>query len=164
MPATQQVARRLCLSTVTGSDRRHGLRKPPSDRCGKPLTGSSAPVGRSRMTKTKSVSELRVQVFADGADKASMLELYRQPYIQGFTTNPTLMRKAGVIDYERFAREILQQIPDRPISFEVFADDETEMERQARKIGRWAGNVYVKIPVTNTRREPMYDLIRRLSV
>jgi transaldolase len=111
----------------------------------------------------KSVSELRVQVFADGADKASMLELYRQPYIKGFTTNPTLMRKAGVTDYERFAREILQQIPDRPISFEVFADDATEMDRQARKIARWALNVYVKIPATNTRREPMYDLIRRLS-
>jgi transaldolase len=111
----------------------------------------------------KSVSELRVQVFADGADKASMLELYRQPYIKGFTTNPTLMRKAGVTDYERFAREILQHIPDRPISFEVFADDAPEMERQARKIARWASNVYVKIPVTNTRREPMYELIRRLS-
>jgi transaldolase len=111
----------------------------------------------------KSVSELRVQVFADGADKASMLELYRQPYIKGFTTNPTLMRKAGVTDYERFAQEILQHIPDRPISFEVFADEEPEMERQARKIARWAGNVYVKIPVTNTRREPMYELIRRLS-
>jgi len=109
------------------------------------------------------VSELRVQVFADGADKASMLDLYRQPYIKGFTTNPTLMRKAGVTDYERFAREILQHIADRPISFEVFADDEIEMERQARKIARWARNVYVKIPVTNTRREPMYDLIRRLS-
>jgi transaldolase len=111
----------------------------------------------------KSVSELRVQVFADGADKASMLELYRQPYIKGFTTNPTLMRKAGVTDYERFAREILENIPDRPISFEVFADDATEMERQAHKIASWASNVYVKIPVTNTRREPMYDLIRRLS-
>jgi transaldolase len=111
----------------------------------------------------KSVSKLRVQVFADGADKASMLELYRQPHIKGFTTNPTLMRKAGVTDYERFAREILQNIPDRPISFEVFADDEPEMERQARKIARWASNVYVKIPVTNTRREPMYNLIRRLS-
>ncbi|MGD0268681.1 MAG: transaldolase [Candidatus Sulfotelmatobacter sp.] len=111
----------------------------------------------------KSVSELRVQVFADGADKASMLELYRQPYIKGFTTNPTLMRKAGITDYERFALDILQHIPDRPISFEVFADDEPEMERQARKIARWPGNVYVKIPVTNTRREPMYDLIRRLS-
>jgi len=113
--------------------------------------------------KMKSVSELRVQVFADGADKASMLELYRQPYIKGFTTNPTLMRKAGVTDYERFAREILQHIPDHPISFEVFADDEIEMERQARKIARWGRNVYVKVPVTNTRREPMYDLIRRLS-
>lgn len=111
----------------------------------------------------KSVSELKVQVFADGADKASMIELYRQPYIKGFTTNPTLMRKAGVTDYERFAHEILQEISDRPISFEVFADDAPEMERQARKIARWASNVYVKIPVTNTRREPMYELIRRLS-
>lgn len=112
---------------------------------------------------TKSVSELKVQVFADGADKASMIELYRQPYIKGFTTNPTLMRKAGVIDYERFAREILEQITDRPISFEVFADDEPDMERQAHKIARWASNVYVKIPVTNTRCEPMYKLIHRLS-
>ena len=111
----------------------------------------------------KSVSELRIQVFADGADKASMLELYRQPYIKGFTTNPTLMRKAGVTDYERFALEVLQHITDRPISFEVFADDELEMDRQARKIARWARNVYVKIPVTNTRGEPMYNLIRRLS-
>lgn len=111
----------------------------------------------------KSVSDLKVQVFADGADKASMLELYRQPYIKGFTTNPTLMRKAGVTDYERFAREILQEITDRPISFEVFADDENEMERQARKIAQWAENVYVKIPVTNTRREPMYNLIHHLS-
>ena len=111
----------------------------------------------------KSVSELKVQIFADGADKASMLELYRQPYIKGFTTNPTLMRKAGITDYERFAREILEQIGDRPISFEVFADDEVEMERQARKIARWAANVYVKIPVTNTGRQPMDKLIRRLS-
>ena len=110
-----------------------------------------------------SVRELKVQVFADGADKASMIDLYREPYIKGFTTNPTLMRKAGITDYERFARDILQHIPDRPISFEVFADDEIEMERQARKIARWAANVYVKIPVTNTRREPMYGLIRRLS-
>jgi transaldolase len=112
---------------------------------------------------TKSVSELKVKVFADGADMPSILELYRQPYIKGFTTNPTLMRKAGVTDYERFAREILRHIPDRPISFEVFADDEIEMERQARKIAHWAGNVYVKIPVTNTRRESMQNLIRRLS-
>jgi len=114
-------------------------------------------------SKVKSVKELKVQIFADGADKAGILELYRQPYIKGFTTNPTLMRKAGVKDYERFAREILQQISDRPISFEVFADEEHEMERQARKIARWGSNVYVKIPVTNTRREPMYKLIHRLS-
>jgi len=113
--------------------------------------------------KVKSVQELKVQIFADGADKAGILELYRQPYIKGFTTNPTLMRKAGVKDYERFAREILEQISNRPISFEVFADEEPEMERQARKIARWGSNVYVKIPVTNTRREPMYRLIHRLS-
>jgi len=111
----------------------------------------------------RSVSDLQVQVFADGADKASMLALYRQPHIKGFTTNPTLMRKAGVTDYERFALEILEHIPDRSISFEVFADDAIEMERQARKIARWPGNVYVKIPVTNTRQQPMYELIRHLS-
>jgi transaldolase len=111
----------------------------------------------------KSVSELKVKIFADGADKDGMIELYRRPYIKGFTTNPTLMRKAGVKDYEGFARDILQHIPDRPISFEVFADDEDDMERQARRISSWAANVYVKIPVTNTRREPMYGLIRRLS-
>jgi transaldolase len=112
----------------------------------------------------KSVGELRVQIFADGADKASMLELSRQPYIKGFTTNPTLMRKAGVKDYERFAREILEHITDRPISFEVFADDQREMERQAHKIAGWARNVYVKIPVANTRGEPMDGLIRQLSL
>lgn len=111
----------------------------------------------------KSVSDLKVKVFADGADKASMLKLSRQPYIKGFTTNPTLMRKAGVKDYEEFARDVLQHITDRPISFEVFADDEPEMQRQAHKIAGWAPNVYVKIPVTNTRREPMYKLIQRLS-
>lgn len=111
----------------------------------------------------KSLSELKVKIFADGADKAGMLELYRHSYIQGFTTNPTLMRKAGVTDYQGFATEILTCIKDRPIAFEVLADDETEMERQARQIARWAGNVFVKIPVTNTRREPMYRLIHRLS-
>jgi len=111
----------------------------------------------------KSLSELRVQIFADGADKASMLELHRQSYIKGFTTNPTLMRKAGVTDYEGFAREVLEHIQDRPISFEVFADDSAEMERQAHKIAGWGRNVYVKIPVTNTRGEPMHKLIRRLS-
>jgi transaldolase len=118
---------------------------------------------KSGSEAVKSVSELKVQVFADGADKAGMLELYRHPYIKGFTTNPTLMRKAGITDYERFAREILRSIPDRSISFEVFADDENGMEQQARKIARWGSNVYVKIPVTNTQREPMSKLIHRLS-
>ena len=111
----------------------------------------------------KSVSDLKVKIFGDGADQASILELYQRPYIKGFTTNPTLMRKAGVTDYEAFATEILRHIPDRPVSFEVLADDEAEMERQARQIASWADNVYVKIPVTNTRREPMYDLVQRLS-
>src|SRR5579872_1441096 len=111
----------------------------------------------------KLVSDLAVKVFADGADKVSMLELYRKPYIKGFTTNPTLMRKAGIVDYEAFALDILHSIPDRPISFEVFADEADEMERQARHIASWGTSVFVKIPVTNTRREPMYDLVRRLS-
>jgi transaldolase len=109
------------------------------------------------------VDHLRVKIFADGADLAGMLELYRQPYIKGFTTNPTLMRKAGISDYRGFAHEVLHAIPDRPISFEVFSDDFCEMDRQAREIASWGSNVYVKVPVTNTRREPAYDLIHRLS-
>jgi transaldolase len=111
----------------------------------------------------KTVNELRIRIFADGADKAGMLEMYAKPYIKGFTTNPTLMRKAGVSDYRAFAKDILQIIRDRPISFEVFSDEFAEMERQAREITAWGDNVYVKIPVTNTRREPAYDLVRRLS-
>src|SRR5258708_549985 len=109
------------------------------------------------------VDELSVKIFADGADLAGMLELYGKPYIKGFTTNPTLMRKAGISDYPAFARQVLEAIPDRPISFEVFSDEFGEMERQAREIARWGDNVYVKVPVTNTRREPAYDLVRRLS-
>ncbi len=111
----------------------------------------------------KSISELNVKIFADGADKAGMLEMYRQPFIRGFTTNPTLLRKAGVKDYAAFAREILRDIPDRPISFEVFSDEFEEMENQARKISGWGPNVYVKIPVTNTRAESSVPLIRKLS-
>jgi transaldolase len=111
----------------------------------------------------KSVSELRVQIFGDGADKNAMLELYRRPYIKGFTTNPTLMRKAGVKDYQEFALDILRHITDRPISFEVFAEDEKLMERQARHIAKWGKNVFVKIPITNTRGESMLKLARRLS-
>lgn len=110
-----------------------------------------------------SVSDLKVKLFADGADKAGMLEMYRKPFVKGFTTNPTLMRKAGVSDYRGFAREVLEAIPDRPISFEVFSDEFDEMERQAREIATWGPNVYVKIPITNTRRDPAYDLVRSLS-
>jgi transaldolase len=109
------------------------------------------------------ITDLKVKLFADGADKAAMLELYRNPLIQGFTTNPTLMRRAGIADYEAFARDILSEIRDRPISLEVFADEFGEMERQARLIASWGPNVYVKIPVTNTRREPAFELIHRLS-
>jgi transaldolase len=108
-------------------------------------------------------ADLRVKIFADGAELAGMLALYRQPYIRGFTTNPTLMNKAGIRDYRAFAREVLSAIPDRPISFEVFSDEFDDMERQAREIATWGSHVYVKVPVTNTRREPAYDLIRRLS-
>jgi transaldolase len=111
----------------------------------------------------KSISELNVKIFADGADKAGMLEMARNPLIKGFTTNPTLMRKAGISDYEAFALEILRAIPDRPISFEVFSDDFAEMARQARKIAAWGDNVYVKIPVTNTRAEPATKLIQELA-
>ena len=109
------------------------------------------------------VTALKVKIFADGADKAGMLEMYRDPRIQGFTTNPTLMRKAGVRNYEAFARDILACIPDRPVSLEVFADDFREMERQARIIARWADNVFVKIPITNTAGETAIPLVRRLS-
>jgi len=111
----------------------------------------------------KSVSDLQVKLFADGAEKKSMIELYANPLIRGFTTNPTLMRKAKVTDYAAFARDILEAIPDRPISFEVFADEFDEMERQARLINTWGPNVYVKIPVTNTRRESACALIHKLS-
>ncbi|MGB9006268.1 MAG: transaldolase [Candidatus Aminicenantales bacterium] len=111
----------------------------------------------------KRIETLKVKLFADGADKAGMLEMAKKPFIKGFTTNPTLMKKAGVTDYEAFAKEILAQIPDRPISLEVIADDFEEMEKQARKISGWAKNIYVKIPVMNTRRMPSLELARRLS-
>jgi transaldolase len=112
------------------------------------------------MTK---LSDLKVKIFADGADKAGMLEMYSNPLIKGFTTNPTLMCKAGVCDYKAFALEIVTAIPDRPISFEVFADDFAEMERQALEISSWGANINIKIPVTNTKKQPSYDLIRRLA-
>src|SRR5580765_5163560 len=103
------------------------------------------------------LEQLRVKIFADGADLDGMLALYREPHIKGFTTNPTLMRRAGITDYRAFAQRVLTAIPDRPISFEVFSDDFDEMERQAPEIAGWGSNVYVTIPVTNTRRAPAYD-------
>jgi transaldolase len=117
------------------------------------------------MNKTtfKSVSELHVKIFADGADKAGMLEMAAKPFIKGLTTNPTLMRKAGITHYKAFALDILKEITDKPISFEVFSDDFEEMEKQAIEIASWGNNVYVKIPVSNTKREPSYNLIKRLS-
>ena len=105
----------------------------------------------------------KIKLFADGADKASIIEMNNNPNIYGFTTNPTLMRKAGVNDYSSFALDILKFVRKKPISFEVFADDFSEMEKQALKIADWGGNVYVKIPVMNTKMEPSYDLIRKLS-
>ena len=111
----------------------------------------------------KTLNSLRVKIFADGADKAGMLEMYGKPHIRGLTTNPTLMKKAGLKDYKAFARDILTVIRDKPVSFEVFSDDFTEMERQAMEIAGWGGNVYVKIPVTNTRRQSAAGLARKLS-
>jgi transaldolase len=111
----------------------------------------------------KTISDLHVKIFSDGADKAGMLEMAAKPFIKGLTTNPTLMRKAGISDYKAFALDVLREIPDKPISFEVFSDDIEEMERQAIQIAGWADNVYVKIPVTNTKREPVHGLLQSLS-
>ena len=108
-------------------------------------------------------SKLKVKLFADGADIAGMKEMAANPLIKGFTTNPTLMRKAGIADYKAFAQDVLKVIPDRPVSFEVFADEFAEMEAQAFEIASWGPNVNVKIPVTNTRREFAGPLIERLS-
>lgn len=123
-----------------------------------------APVRKAQPVEAANpLAGLRVKLFADGADRAAMLELYANPLIQGFTTNPTLMRKAGICDYAAFARDVLSAIPDRPISFEVIADEFPEMERQAHQIAGWGPNVYVKIPVTNTRGESSCRLLERLS-
>lgn len=110
-----------------------------------------------------SIDTLRIKIFADGADKAGMLDMARLPFISGFTTNPTLMRRAGISDYRAFAHDIIAAIPNRPISFEVFSDEFEEMERQAHEIASWGAQVNAKIPVMNTRGEPAYDLIRRLA-
>lgn len=113
--------------------------------------------------RPKLLEDLPIKIFADGADREGIAALYAKPYIKGLTTNPTLMRKVGVSDYEKFARSILEVVKEKPISFEVFSDEFPEMRRQALKIGKWQENVYVKIPITNTRGESALPLIRELS-
>jgi len=134
------------MAILTGTPVEQLVRQDPSEK----------PEGRSPL-------RLNVKIYADGADRATMLEMYANPLIAGFTTNPTLMRKSGVADYKAFAQEILQLIPDRPVSFEVFADDFGEMERQATEIASWGENVLVKIPITNTHGEFSGPLLRRLA-
>jgi transaldolase len=111
----------------------------------------------------KSLNELKIQLYADGADKAGILDLYAKPYLKGLTTNPSLMKKAGNKDYEAFAKDILQTVTAKPISFEVFTDEFPEMKRQALKITAWAKNVYTKIPITNSRGESSLALIKELA-
>lgn len=111
----------------------------------------------------KKVEELKVKIFADGADKAGMLEMYEKPFVKGLTTNPTLMKKAGITDYRAFCKDILTSVNDKPLSFEVFSDDFAEMERQALEIASWGDNVYVKIPITNTKQETCYALVEKLT-
>jgi len=107
--------------------------------------------------------DFKIKIYADGADIGGMKEMYREGYVSGFTTNPTLMKKAGVSDYEAFAREIAKEITDFPLSFEVFSDDFETMEKEARKIGSWGDNIFIKLPVTNTKGESTADLIKKLS-
>ena len=111
----------------------------------------------------KKIEELRIQIFADGADKVRMLEMNAKPFIRGLTTNPTLMKKAGIADYRAFCKEILTHIKVKPVSFEVFSDDFSEMERQAMEIASWGANVYVKIPISNTKGQTCYELVDQLS-
>ena len=112
----------------------------------------------------KTLDQLKVKIFADGADLGGILEYYDNPLIKGFSTNPTLMRKSGITDYEGFAHKVLEHIQDRPISFEVFSDEFDEMERQARKISTWGKNVFVKIPITNTDKKSSVELVRHLAL
>ena len=111
----------------------------------------------------KKVEDLKVKLFADGADKAGMLEMYANPRIQGLTTNPTLMKKAGITDYRAFCKDILTHVKDKSLSFEVFSDEFEDMERQALEIASWGDNVYVKIPISNTKGESSVPLVKRLA-
>jgi len=111
----------------------------------------------------KSLNDLKIHIYADGADKAGILELYAKPYIKGLTTNPTLMNKSGIKDYEAFSKDILQTVTAKPISLEVFTDDLTDMKRQALKIASWGANVYVKIPITNSVGVSCVPLVKELA-
>ena len=111
----------------------------------------------------KKIEELKVKIFADGADPKAMAEFNRNPLVKGFTTNPSLMKESGVMNYTAFAKEILNEIKEKPVSFEVFGDDFNEMERQAKIISSWGNNVYVKIPISNTKGESPFDLIKKIS-
>jgi transaldolase len=111
----------------------------------------------------KKIEELKIKIFADGADKGGMLEMYEKSFVKGLTTNPTLMKKAGILDYRAFCKDILNFIKDKPLSFEVFSDDFAEMERQALEIASWGDNVYVKIPITNTKQDTCYSLVKKLA-
>ncbi|MGE4166876.1 MAG: transaldolase family protein [Xanthobacteraceae bacterium] len=112
---------------------------------------------------TATLAGLEVKLFTDGADKAQIVEMAKNKWIAGFTTNPSLLKQVGVKDYAAFGRDLVAAVPDRHISFEVFSDDIAEMEAQARVINSWGGNVYVKLPVTTTRNEPLFDTVRKLS-
>jgi transaldolase len=116
-----------------------------------------------RQVKQMTREDFKIKIFADGADINGMKEMYKAGYVSGFTTNPSLMKKAGVTDYESFALEVVKEITNLPLSFEVFSDDFEAMEKEARKIGSWADNVYIKIPITNTKGESSTELIRKLS-
>ena len=115
------------------------------------------------MTNAPKLADLKIKLFTDGADKKQILDMAAKPWIAGFTTNPSLLRKAGVTDYEAYARSLVAAVPDRHISFEVISDDIPEMVAQARLITTWGRNVYVKLPVINTRGETLYDAVRQLS-
>jgi transaldolase len=113
--------------------------------------------------KIMKITDLKIKLFTDGAEKASILAMAKKPYMAGFTTNPSLLKKAGVTQYEAYARDIVASIPDYPVSFEVFSDDIAEMEVQARQIATWGENVYVKLPVMNTKQQELFPLVRKLT-
>src|ERR1041384_8821774 len=127
------------------------------------LQGSCCHRSARRHEMTIGLADLKVKLFTDGADKAQILDMARNPWIAGFTTNPSLLKKAGVKDYAAYGSDLVRAVPDRHISFEVFSDDVPEMIAQGRLIATWGKNVHVKLPVTNTRGEPLYDAVRAMS-